>query len=98
MTTLGEKFCRRLIDAMPTPQARMICTMELSKWAGKTLYLPTTKRGKRRVDAARNLLDNEKSRAEAALIIHERFGITLRQAQRDVKTAADKSSCTLSQA
>jgi hypothetical protein len=85
--TLGEQFCRRLIDAMPTLQSRTILLMELGRWSGKTIYLPAAKRNKRRVDVARNLLENSMTSAEAALIIHERFGVTMRQAQRDVKAA-----------
>lgn len=89
--TLGELFCRTLIDKMPTQQAQTILVMELRKWAGKTIYLPATKHGKRRAEIARNLLDNGKTSAEAALILHERFGVTLRTAQRDVRTACKMS-------
>jgi len=85
--TLGEVFCRTLIDAMPDAQARVICVMQLGKWSGKTIYLPAQKKNKRRVEAASSLLENDRTPAEAALIIHERFGVTMRQAQRDVKQA-----------
>lgn len=83
--TLGEIFMRRLIDCMPSPEARMVCVMELGRWQGKTLYIPTEKRGERRRKAALNMLDQGKSPADAALIIHERYGVSLRQAQRDIK-------------
>lgn len=89
--TLGERFCRRLIDSMPNPQARTIIVMELAKWAGKTLYLPAAKRGDRRKSIAANMLIEGMSDAEAAIAIHERFGVGLRTAQRDVKTARQMS-------
>jgi len=89
--TLGEQFCRRLIDAMPTAQARTICIMELQKWAGKTLYLPAEKRGARRVAAARSMLRNGMSPADVALAIQKRYPVTLRTAQRDVKAAGEMS-------
>ena len=69
-TTLGERFCRALVDSSPTAQARTLLLMELAKWAGKTIYLPRSKRNKRRAEAARNLLDNNQTPAAAALIIH----------------------------
>ena len=89
--TLGERFCRRLIDSMPNPQARTIIVMELAKWAGKTLYLPAVKRGDRRKSIAANMLENGMNEAEAAIAIHERFGVGLRTAQRDVKSARQMS-------
>jgi hypothetical protein len=89
--TLGEKFCRALLNSLPNPEARTRLLMELAKWSGKTLYIPAVRRNKRRVQVARSLLENDRNAAEAALIIHERFGVTMRQAQRDVKQASDKS-------
>jgi Mor family transcriptional regulator len=90
--TLGERFCRRLIDSIPDARSRAILIMELAKWGGKTLYLPAgPKRSARRVSAARNMLNNGMSVAESALAIHERFGISLRQAQRDVESARQVS-------
>jgi Mor family transcriptional regulator len=89
--TLGEHFCRRLVDAMPTLQAKTACMMELQKWGGKTLYLPAQKRGPRRVTAAANMLANQMTKGDAAQAIHERFGVSMRQAQRDVKAACQKS-------
>jgi hypothetical protein len=84
--TLAERFCHSLIDAMPTPQARMICVMELGRWAGKCIYLPAEKRAERRKKAARNMLDEgSMSPADIALAIHERFSVSLRTAQRDVR-------------
>lgn len=94
-STLGERFCRSLLEAMPTPQAHMICAMELKKWAGKTLYFPAEKRKKRRLEVARNMLGNGMSTADAALAIHKRFGVTLRTAQRDVRDS-DKFSGEMS--
>lgn len=85
--TLGEVFCRTLIDAMPDAQARVILVMQLGRFSGKTIYLPAQKKNKRRAEVASSLLKNEMTSAEAALIIHERFGVTMRQAQRDVKQA-----------
>ena len=89
--TLSERFCRALIDAMPTPEARSKCVMELAKFAGKTIYLPAQHRGTRRQDAARHMLKNGMAPADIALAIHERYGVTLRTAQRDVKTAGAMS-------
>ena len=82
--TLGEAFARALIDAMPTPQARTMCVMVLSRWAGRSIYLPAADRGERRRQAAGNMLANGMSPADAALALHQRFGVSLRQGQRDV--------------
>ena len=70
--TLGERFCRRLIDSMPNPHARTIIVMELAKWAGKTLYLPAVKRGDRRKSIAASMLENGMNDAEAALCVFQR--------------------------
>ena len=84
-STLGERFCRALIDSMPTPHARLLCVMELAKWAGTTIYLPAEKPAGRRRNAARNMLTNGMTPAEVAIALRARYGVTIRQAQRDIK-------------
>ncbi|MGA7181406.1 MAG: hypothetical protein WBX11_17725 [Thiobacillaceae bacterium] len=85
---------------MPTAHARVVCVMELQKWSGKTVYFPASKQGERRVGAALNMIRGGMSAADAALAIHERFGVTMRQAYRDIKTArnkiTDKTYCQMS--
>ena len=65
--------------------------MELRKWAGYSIYIPRLKAKSRRADAARNMLDNGMSVADAARAICERFSVTMRTAQRDVSDSRKMS-------
>jgi hypothetical protein len=87
MPSLADTFQRELIDAAPTPQARLAVISVLAKYAGATLYLPTQPKSTRRVAAARHALGNGMSDADVASILRERYGISSRQAGRDVKAA-----------
>ena len=85
--SVGETFCRDLLDAMPTPRARMVCAAVLARYAGSVLYFSTESKGKRRRRAARHGLDNGMSAADVAAMLRARFGVSARTALRDVKTA-----------
>ena len=81
----GKIKARALIDAMPTPHARMVCISVLARFAGTTLYLPTVEpKAKRRQRAARHALGNGVGDADVAAMLRERFSISARTAQRDV--------------
>lgn len=36
----SSEFIKLLVDAMPTPQARLMCLSVLAQWAGTSIYLP----------------------------------------------------------
>jgi hypothetical protein len=83
----GPQFVADLIDAMPTPQARLLLTACLAKYAGMTVYLPAESKKARRIRAAENMLRNHMTAADAATALVERFRVSMRTAQRDVETA-----------
>lgn len=89
--TAGEAFVADLLDAMPTPEARMRLTARLAKYAGATIYLPAESKAGRRINAARNMLDNCMPPADVANALRERFSVSGRQAQRDVNAARQMS-------
>lgn len=77
---------------MPTPQARTALVLELQKFGGLTIYIPTPSRAARRRRAAENILAQGMSRAEAACVLKERFQVAMRTAQRDVANASRELS------
>lgn len=87
----GEDFCLDLLDAMPTPQARMLLAARLAKYAGCTVYIPADQKSARRIQAARRMLENGMAPADVAEAIRARFQVSVRTAQRDV-TAARQTS------
>lgn len=87
----GEAFCLDLLDAMPTPQARMLLAARLAKYAGCTVYIPADSKGERRIQAALRMLENGMAPAEIAAAIRARFQVSTRTAQRDVRTARKMS-------
>lgn len=82
-----NSFVDELHAAMPTPQARLLLTACLAKYAGHTIYIPTESKQDRRVRAAANMLNNDMSPADIAAAIVQRFNVSQRTAERDVKTA-----------
>ena len=84
--TLFAAFLRAVVASVP-PEARVGLILELRKWAGKTVYFPAGRRAERREAVARSILQDGVSPADAARIMCERVGCSLRQAQRYVKTA-----------
>jgi hypothetical protein len=87
MASVADTFQRELIDAAPTPQARLAVISVLAKYAGATLYLPIPPKSARRVAAARHALGNGMSDADVANVLRQRFNISARQALRDVTAA-----------
>lgn len=87
----GEDFCLDLLDAMPTPQARMLLAARLAKYAGCTVYIPADSKAERRIQAARRMLDNGMAPADIAESIRARFQVSVRTAQRDVAAARQMS-------
>jgi hypothetical protein len=67
-----------------------VCISVLARYAGTTLYLPTESKAKRRQRAARHALGNGVGDSDAAAMLRERYGVSARQASRDVKTAKTK--------
>jgi Mor family transcriptional regulator len=88
----SSEFIKALVDAMPTPQARLMCLSVLARWAGTSIYLPMESKTQRRRRAAAHMLDSAMSNAEVAEALRERFGISARTAWRDVEKAKCHSS------
>jgi predicted ATPase len=89
--TLGEQFCWQLVDAMPTPQARLACLSVLAKWSKSTIYISGEAKAARRIRAAKHMLDTMPGDAIASEL-RERFNVSARTAWRDVKTARQTST------
>jgi len=87
----GEAFCMDLLDAMPTPQARMLLASRLAKYAGCTVYIPADSKTERRIQAARRMLDNGMAPCAITDAIRTRFQVSMRTAQRDVGAARKMS-------
>lgn len=84
-------FMQALLDAMPTPHARMVAVAVLSRYAGESVYLPVSGKAGRRAQAAANMLANGVAPTDIAHALRERFGISARTAFRDVKLARKMS-------
>ncbi len=83
----GETFVDHLMAAMPSPEARLRLAAALVVYEGCTVYLPAGPKALRRVRAAHHMLAHGKSGPEAAEAIRQRFGVSRRTAERDVKAA-----------
>lgn len=89
----GEAFVADLLAAMPSPQARLLLAARLARYAGRTVYLPAQSKAERRIRAAQNMLaSGDMSDADITNTLHERFGVSVRQAQRDVSAARKMSA------
>lgn len=87
----ANSFVDDLHAAMPTPNARLLLTACLAKYAGLTVYIPTEPKQDRRVRAAANMLANGMGTANIAAAIVQRFNVSKRTAERDVKAARSLS-------
>jgi Mor family transcriptional regulator len=83
----GARFVQDLVSAMPSPQARMILIAVLARYEGRSIHLPRTPKAERRQQAASNMLGNHMDTAKIVSALVERFGISDRQAHRDIKAA-----------
>lgn len=88
----GDAFVKALLDSMPSTHARMALMSCLARFAGRTIYLPAPSKAARRVNVAANMIANGMSDADTANTIHDRFNVSLRTAQRDVKAARQMST------
>lgn len=88
----GERFVQDLLDAMPSPASRLRLLARIARYAGQTIYLPAPSKADRRIQAAANMLQNGMAAGDIAAAIHDRFGVCLRSAQRDVKSARKMST------
>lgn len=89
--TTDNAFIRDLVDNMPTASAKLAVVSVLAKWSGQTIYLPTESKAGRRQRAAENMLANGMTPAAIVDALRQRFGISQRTAQRDVKSARKMS-------
>lgn len=87
----GDAFVAELLEAMPTPQARLLLAARLAKYAGRVIYLPVESKKERRIRAAFNMLINGMSAADTAAALVKRFAVAARTAQRDVEAARKMS-------
>ena len=80
-------FAEELLSAMRTPEARLAALTTLARWAGRTIYLPSESRARKRERAAVHMLQNGMLGADAVQALRERFGVCQRTAWSDVKAA-----------
>ena len=76
-----------MLEAMPTPAARLACLSVLGRWAGSNVYLPAENKALRRRRAAKNMIDNGMTSGDIVQALRERFKISDRTALRDVSSA-----------
>ncbi|HWW06169.1 hypothetical protein [Collimonas sp.] len=88
----NSEFVTALLDAMPTPQARLVCISVLARWAGASIYLPTESKTMRRWRAAAHMLANGMTGGEIAEALRARFGVSARTAWRDVEKVKRQST------
>jgi Mor family transcriptional regulator len=94
MPSAGEAFQRELIDSMPSPHSKLVAIAVCAKWAGASIYLPAGSKAARRVAAATHALRNGMSPADVTALLRVRYGISARQASRDVRKAKPNVSET----
>lgn len=88
----GEQFIQDVLEGLGTPAARMAFLSRVAKYSGRAIYIPASSKAARRVQAAVRMLENLMPEREIAVAIHDRFGVTERQARRDIKTARQAST------
>jgi Mor family transcriptional regulator len=81
---MRRTFVDDLLEAMPTPHARIAAAAILGKWAGYTVYVPKPTEASRRERQAENMLRNGMDRGDVVRSLIERFSVSERQAWRDV--------------
>jgi Mor family transcriptional regulator len=84
-------FVSDLLQAMPTPYARMLCIAAMAKHAGESIYLPVENKASRRHQATARMLENKMPDADIVKALCERFRISVRTAWRDVQSARKMS-------
>lgn len=82
-----SQFAQELLDAMPTPGARLAALNVLAKWAGCSVYVPVHSETERREHAAEHMLRNAMDRGEVVTALRERFRVSERTAWRTVAKA-----------
>ena len=90
-----KNFVQVLVDAMPSPHARMACVSVLARYEGCMVYVPTSSKAERRKRAALHMLNGrEMMPNDIVNALRERFRISERTAWRDVEHAkAMQSDC-----
>jgi|GEM_PF-5424218 len=83
----GKSFVDALMDALPSPEARLRAGAVLMKYEGQTIYLPGAPKADRRIRAAAAMLRNGMTPGDVAAALIERFRVTGRTAKRDVDRA-----------
>jgi Mor family transcriptional regulator len=87
----GKSFVDALMDALPSPDARLRAGAVLMKFEGQTIYLPGAPKAERRIRAAAAMLKNGMPPGDVATALIERFRVTGRTASRDIDKARNLS-------
>lgn len=82
-----EDFECDLLAATADPFLRAKLISILERWRGVPIYLRSRRKNARRQQAARNMLANGMESADIAAALRARFGISDRQARRDIAAA-----------
>ncbi len=80
-------FERSLLEAICDPRSRAAAVAVLERWRGMSIYLPFRPKNSRRQQAAARMLENGMTAADIADTLRQRFGISDRQARRDIAAA-----------
>jgi len=80
-------FERDLLTAIPDARSRAAVVAVLERWRGLSIYLPFRRKNSRRQQAAANMLENGMPAGDIADALRQRFGISDRQARRDITAA-----------
>jgi hypothetical protein len=80
-------FERDLLTAIPDARSRAAVVAVLERWRGLSIYLPFRPKNSRRQQAAANMLENGMDSADITDALRLRFGISDRQARRDLAAA-----------
>lgn len=83
---LAQSFVDSLLASVPE-SSRAAVLLTLHEWQGSTIYVPMQSRAEHRIAVAEKLLLQGMTTADAVTGLRERFGISARQAQRDVLNA-----------
>ena len=94
---MADNFVDDLIDAMPTPHARIVLFARLANYAGQSVYIPIGSKRSRRIQEARNMANNGMTNSEIAKKLTARYRISKRTAIRDVNSARQMSLSDVSQ-
>lgn len=83
----GRDFEQDLLEAIGDPRSKLAVIKTLERWRGRAIYLAARPRNARRRQAALRMIENGMDPWEIAVALCARFGVSERQARRDIAYA-----------